>query len=96
MRDTCVIPHMAKWERKRVTTRNRKGDRGWGKRVKKKVIYNSLWPSGTEERSLCQHSKYTFCICHNSSLVLGRDLRTLQRLGEWIRKGAFCFAKCMF
>lgn len=74
MRDTCVIPHMAKWERRRVKPRNMEGDRGRGRRVKKKVIYNSVWPLGTEERSLCQHRKYTPGICHNSSLVLGRDL----------------------
>lgn len=39
------------------------------------VLHKSCWPSGTEERNLCQHSKYTGGICLNSSLVLGRDLR---------------------
>lgn len=78
MRDTRVIPHMAKWERKRVTTGNGEGDRGRGRRVEEEVMYNSLRPSGSEERSLCQHRKYTLGICHNSSLVLERDLRRWQ------------------
>lgn len=46
-------------------------------------------PSGTEERRFCQHSKCTHRICHNISLMLGRDLRSYQGLGGWIKKGVF-------
>lgn len=58
------------------------------------VLHKSCWPTGKEKHNLRQHSKYTRCICPNSSLVSRGDFCGVER---WHRvRGVIQLRGCLF